>query len=75
MTSLAVGTPITAESRTDGRPGVVHVLARVVSPGLAQCAYESGTWRCPVHIQRTAKGDLADGVRAHYKAVHPERRI
>jgi hypothetical protein len=67
MSSLAVGTPITTEEPV----GVVRVLARVVSPGFAACAVE----RCPVHIQRTLHGDLADGVRAHYKAAHPERKI
>lgn len=37
--------------------------------GKAQCT------SCPTQIQRTADGDLADGVRAHYRTVHPERRV
>jgi hypothetical protein len=30
---------------------------------------------CHVRIQRAPGGDLADGVRAHYKTVHPEKRL
>lgn len=30
---------------------------------------------CGVELQRTSSGDLADGVRAHYRTVHPERKI
>lgn len=49
--------------------GVALTLARVTSRGFAQCTH------CPVSIQRTSKGDLADGVRAHYKTVHPDRSL
>jgi hypothetical protein len=31
--------------------------------------------RCQVRIQRTAEGDLLDGVRQHYQKVHPEKGI
>lgn len=51
--------------------GIAITLARVVSPGTAQCTQPG----CPTSIQRTSKGDLPDGVRAHYKTVHPERRL
>lgn len=58
-------------------------LAEVVSPGEASClAVIVGAvrgrrqeMRCPVRIQRSWDGDLADGVRAHYKTVHPEKRL
>lgn len=30
---------------------------------------------CSVDLQRTVEGSLADGVRAHYKTVHPARSL
>lgn len=30
---------------------------------------------CRTDLQRTSTGDLVDGVRAHYKTVHPERKL
>jgi hypothetical protein len=30
---------------------------------------------CGTPIQRTPSGDLLDGVRAHYRTVHPGRKI
>lgn len=72
MTSLAVGSPVTVEAS----PGVVQVLARVTAPGLAACVQRLTDDRvCSCPIQRSSTGDLAGGVRAHYKTVHPERGI
>lgn len=76
---FAVGSHITAEQPV----GVVRVLATVTAPGLAMCTHRTkkaqtsggGEHVCGTPIQRTSKGDLADGVRAHYRTVHPERRI
>lgn len=50
-------------------------------PGLVRCTAVLDYTRrgdeiaCRCLIQRTSTGDLADGVRAHYKTVHPERKI
>lgn len=30
---------------------------------------------CGVWVQRTSTGDIRDGVRAHYRTVHPGRKI
>jgi hypothetical protein len=68
--SYAVGDVVSGRSY-----GTLVALAKVTAPGLAMCSYDSRTWRCPTPIQRTSKGDLADGVRAHYKTVHPERGV
>lgn len=73
---LAVGSHITAEQPV----GVVRVLATVTAPGLAMCTHRTtkrggGEHVCGTPLQRTSQGDLADGVRAHYRTVHPERRI
>ncbi|MDQ6524298.1 hypothetical protein RB608_11835 [Nocardioides sp. LHD-245] len=69
---LAVGSHITVEQPV----GVVRVLATVTAPGFAACTHHlTKERRCGTPIQRTTTGDLADGVRAHYKQVHPERRI
>lgn len=37
--------------------------------GTAQCLF------CATPVQRTPTGDLAAGVRAHVKTVHPEKRL
>lgn len=72
MTSLAIGSQITAESPV----GVVRVLAQVTAPGIATCTYRITDERvCSCPIQRNSGGDLAGGVRAHYKTVHPEKGI
>lgn len=50
-------------------------------PDLMRCCATLGTAqngkavRCMVLIQRTSDGDLVDGVRAHYRMCHPERKI
>ena len=53
--------------------GTRIVLARASEDlaGFASCAHPG----CGVQIQRTVRGDLLDGVRAHYRTVHPDRRI
>lgn len=52
------------------RPSGTQVtLAVIVAPGEAQCS------ACAVKLQRSTDGTLTDGVRAHYKTVHPERGI
>lgn len=56
------------------RNGTREVLAVIhddQAAGYAQCSQPG----CPTTLQRSPNGDLADGVRAHYKTVHPERRI
>lgn len=55
-------------------PGGAHaVLAtqQTETSPVAQCTNPG----CPTSIQRTVAGTLADGVRAHYRTVHPERRV
>lgn len=47
------------------------VLATVTQPGIAVCVQP----HCSCPIQRLASGTLRDGVRAHYKAVHPEKGV
>lgn len=73
--SLAVGSHITVEQPA----GVVRVLATVTAPGIATCthrtAHASGFHVCNCPIQRSSSGDLADGVRLHYRQVHPERGV
>lgn len=39
---------------------------------------ETGDWRCALckcPLQRTTTGDLADGIRAHFKTVHPDKEL
>lgn len=38
-------------------------------PGVVQCPL------CGCPVQRTAQGNLADGLRAHFKTVHPGRVV
>lgn len=47
------------------------VLAVIQSDGqaVAKCVL------CNTDLQRTSTGELIDGVRAHYKTVHPERKL
>lgn len=45
------------------------VLAATDETGLVHCVL-CGAW-----LQRTATGDIRDGVRVHYRTVHPERKI
>lgn len=68
----AVGDLITGK----GGLGVVHVLAKVSGNGVATCTHTVSTPAldhvCGCPIQRKSTGDLRDGVRAHYRIVHPE---
>lgn len=50
----------------DGSP------AALVNP---HTATEAKCLACAVVLQRTPTGSLADGVRAHYKTVHPGRTL
>ena len=50
---------------------IVLAFKRDEDSPVAQCASRG----CPVAIQRTVDGDLVAGVRAHYRTVHPERRV
>lgn len=66
--SYAVGDHVTAVAQPSG---LTRVLAKVTAPGLAQCLHPD----CSTPIQRLNGGDLADGVRAHYRTVHPARGV
>lgn len=68
---------MTTEIRTDTGQVLAVLITNGMEVALASCAHidPATGFRCPVHIQRTSSGDLRDGVRAHYKAVHPERKI
>lgn len=62
--------------------GVRSVLAQVQTEGssVAMCLHPvpskaNHNRTCGTPLQRSADGDLADGVRLHYKAVHPDRSI
>lgn len=62
--------------------GVRSVLAQVQieNSSIAVCLHpvpsKANTNRtCGTPLQRSSDGDLTDGVRAHYKTVHPDRRI
>lgn len=38
----------------------------------------AGEWKCvlcPTWLQRSVNGSITDGVRQHYRVVHPERKI
>lgn len=55
-------------------------LAEVTGRGEAVCLARLGDlpgrpFLCRTHLQRTYEGSLDDGVRAHYKTVHPEKRF
>lgn len=54
-----------------------HVLATFTedSEGNASHYAQCASPGCPVSIQRLNGGSLADGVRAHYRTVHPERNV
>lgn len=55
--------------------GEHQVLAAITDPSERPRTAKCSSRGCPVEIQPTATGDLADGVRAHYRTVHPERGI
>ncbi len=59
------------EATTTGGVRVVLATKQREDSPVAQCAHRG----CPTALQRSADGDLLDGVRAHYRTVHPERRI
>lgn len=46
-----------------------NVLAATAEDGLIRCL------TCGAELQRTVSGDIAEGVRQHYRTVHPERKL
>ena len=63
-----MSTAIEAETPTGTR---VVLAYQHPEQAIATCAHPG----CACPIQRTSSGDLRAGVRAHYKTVHPERKI
>lgn len=45
------------------------VLAATDPKGYVRCT------SCGTELQRTTTGDIRDGVRVHYRTVHPERNV
>lgn len=67
MSAYVPGQDVTAKTTF----GVELVLARVTGTGVALCLEP----HCGCPVQRRSSGDLRDGVRAHYRTVHPEKGV